>query len=93
MRGLSLTLIRMYQAVLSPFFRGMCRYEPSCSRYAYDSVERFGCRRGWWLAVRRLSRCRPFGGHGWDPVPEDYVSWRQRRRARRAGAIGRGGLA
>lgn len=82
----SLALIRLYQMVLAPLFRGMCRYEPTCSNYGFTALERFGFRRGWWLALRRLGRCRPFGGHGWDPVPEEYLSRRERRRQRRAAA-------
>jgi hypothetical protein len=60
--------IRLYQwlfaARVSP-----CRYEPSCSNYALESLETHGLMRGTWLAVRRLGRCHPWGGHGWDPVP------------------------
>jgi len=46
-----------------------CRLEPSCSRYAWESVERFGPLRGLWLTVKRVMRCRPGGSVGWDPVP------------------------
>jgi hypothetical protein len=46
-----------------------CRYVPSCSNYALDAYEQHGFWRGTWLAVRRLARCHPWGGHGWDPVP------------------------
>jgi len=60
--------INLYQRLtvhrLSP-----CRYVPSCSAYAREAVEVHGAARGGWLAVRRLSRCHPWGGHGWDPVP------------------------
>ena len=47
-----------------------CRFQPSCSCYAAEAVETHGAGRGTWLALRRLSRCHPLGGHGWDPVPE-----------------------
>jgi putative membrane protein insertion efficiency factor len=47
-----------------------CRFTPSCSEYARESVEVYGAGRGGWLAIRRLSRCRPFGKSGYDPVPE-----------------------
>ena len=61
--------LRAYQAVRagrpSP-----CRFEPSCSSYAVEAVEVHGALRGTGLALRRLSRCHPLGGHGWDPVPE-----------------------
>ena len=46
-----------------------CRYTPSCSAYAIDALRRYGAARGGWLAVKRLSRCHPWGGHGYDPVP------------------------
>jgi putative membrane protein insertion efficiency factor len=47
-----------------------CRYQPTCSAYALDALERHGALRGTWLSLRRLGRCHPWGGHGWDPVPE-----------------------
>ena len=47
-----------------------CRFQPSCSAYAVEALEVHGAARGSWLAIRRLSRCHPWGGHGWDPVPE-----------------------
>lgn len=47
-----------------------CRYDPSCSNYALEALEKHGALRGTWLTIRRLSRCHPWGGHGWDPVPE-----------------------
>jgi putative membrane protein insertion efficiency factor len=46
-----------------------CRFEPSCSSYALEALTVHGAAKGSWLALRRLGRCRPFGGHGWDPVP------------------------
>ena len=46
-----------------------CRYQPTCSSYAIEALELHGARRGSWLALRRLLRCHPWGGHGWDPVP------------------------
>lgn len=64
-----LALVHGYQAVRagrpSP-----CRFAPSCSAYAAEALSVHGARRGTWLALRRLARCHPFGGHGWDPVPE-----------------------
>ncbi len=47
-----------------------CRYQPTCSAYAIEALSVHGAARGSWLAVRRLLRCHPWGGHGWDPVPE-----------------------
>lgn len=68
-RFLALSLIRVYQLLLSPFFRGSCRFTPSCSDYAREAIERHGVIRGLSLSVRRLSRCHPMGAHGVDPVP------------------------
>jgi uncharacterized protein len=64
-----LAAIRGYQLLLSPLFAGSCRFVPSCSAYAAEAVDRFGVLRGSWLAIRRLSRCRPLAAHGFDPVP------------------------
>ncbi len=68
--------IRLYQIFLSPvlqFFnggRGTCRFEPNCSRYAIRALRLHGPWRGSWLAIKRISRCHPWGGCGYDPVPE-----------------------
>ena len=66
----ALALIRVYQGAVSPWLPAACRYEPTCSEYARVAITRFGIGRGSWLAVRRIGRCHPFGGSGWDPVPE-----------------------
>lgn len=62
-------LIRAYQLAISPFFPAHCRYWPSCSAYAGEAVHKHGAIAGSWLAVRRIARCHPWGGHGYDPVP------------------------
>lgn len=66
---LTLGVLRFYKTFVSPALPPGCRYLPTCSEYAYTAVERYGAMRGGWLAVRRLARCHPFGGHGYDPVP------------------------
>jgi putative membrane protein insertion efficiency factor len=65
----ALGLLRGYQLLFSPLYAGSCRFVPSCSAYATEAVSRYGVARGTWLAVKRLSRCRPFAAHGFDPVP------------------------
>ena len=69
---LFLLLIRFYQAAISPHFRPCCRFTPTCSQYALEAVKRFGARRGFLLAMRRLLRCNPFAQGGYDPVPDEY---------------------
>jgi uncharacterized protein len=64
-----LGFIRSYQRAISPVLGDVCRYSPSCSHYAYEAIERHGLLKGAWLGFRRLLRCRPFGGSGFDPVP------------------------
>jgi putative membrane protein insertion efficiency factor len=68
----ALTLLRAYKLVLSPLFAGSCRFEPSCSNYMAESIQLYGLRAGVLLGVKRLWRCRPFGGHGFDPVPRPH---------------------
>ncbi len=64
-----IALIKVYQWVLSPHIGPKCRYEPSCSHYALEALKKYGLFKGGWLAVKRISRCHPWGGHGVDPVP------------------------
>lgn len=65
----ALEFIRLYQVFVSPALPPSCRFYPTCSSYAYGAVEKWGLGRGAWLALRRLLRCHPFGGHGYDPIP------------------------
>lgn len=62
--------IRGYRLFLSPWLGRSCRFAPTCSEYALEALEKHGAWRGSWLTFRRLMRCRPGGGHGYDPVPE-----------------------
>ncbi len=61
--------LRGYQLAVSPWLGPTCRFEPSCSHFAVEAIERHGAARGSWLTLGRLSRCHPFGGSGYDPVP------------------------
>lgn len=62
-------LIRLYQAGLSPLMGGQCRFMPTCSQYGIDALQTHGAIRGSWLTLRRILRCHPLGGMGYDPVP------------------------
>ena len=64
-----LALIRFYQYAVSPLIPPRCRYIPTCSQYAVEAVKKYGAFKGGWLALKRIARCHPFGGHGHDPVP------------------------
>lgn len=68
-RALLIGLIRVYQRVVSPSLPVACRFTPSCSEYAAQAIRKHGPWKGGWLAAKRLSRCRPGGGGGEDPVP------------------------
>ena len=70
---ISLLALRFYQTYLSILFAGNCRFDPSCSQYAYEAIERFGVARGIWLALKRLLRCHPLSRQfGYDPVPDTW---------------------
>jgi putative membrane protein insertion efficiency factor len=62
-------LIRFYQKVISPWTPPSCRFTPTCSKYSLTAFQRYGIFKGFWLTVKRLARCHPWGGSGYDPVP------------------------
>lgn len=62
-------LIRFYQKVISPWTGPKCRYTPTCSHYAVEALQKHGVFKGLWLAAKRILRCHPWGGSGYDPVP------------------------
>jgi putative membrane protein insertion efficiency factor len=69
----ALFALRLYKSYLSVLMAGSCRFEPTCSRYAYEAIERFGVLRGTWLGLKRLLRCHPLSRKfGYDPVPEKW---------------------
>jgi putative membrane protein insertion efficiency factor len=70
MQTILIFVIRIYQAILSPFLGNHCRFYPSCSSYAIEALEKHGFIRGLWLSLRRISRCHPWHEGGVDPVPE-----------------------
>ncbi|MBW4494041.1 MAG: membrane protein insertion efficiency factor YidD [Oscillatoria princeps RMCB-10] len=70
MKVLLMGLIRGYRIFISPLFPPVCRFQPTCSQYALQAIERFGPWRGGWMGIKRILRCHPFHAGGYDPVPE-----------------------
>ena len=68
MQALILFLLRAYKRLISPLLPSACRYEPTCSEYMFQAVEKYGAMRGVWLGFKRLMRCHPFHEGGFDPV-------------------------
>ena len=62
-------IIRFYQLAISPILPDSCRYTPTCSQYSIEALQKFGPLKGSFLAIRRILRCHPWGGHGHDPLP------------------------
>ena len=62
-------LIKLYQYTLSPFLGRQCRFVPTCSQYGIEAIKKHGALKGSWLALKRILRCNPWGGSGYDPVP------------------------
>jgi uncharacterized protein len=77
MRVVLVVLLRLYRRIISPLYGDVCRYYPSCSAFALESVQRHGATKGLWLGARRLARCHPWAAGGLDPVPAHY-SWQLR---------------
>ncbi|MGB0880679.1 MAG: membrane protein insertion efficiency factor YidD [Polaribacter sp.] len=63
-------LVRFYQTAISPYIPSTCRYSPTCSQYAIEALQKHGLFFGGWLATKRICSCHPWGGSGYDPVPE-----------------------
>jgi putative membrane protein insertion efficiency factor len=63
-------LIRIYQYVISPAIGPKCRYTPTCSQYGIEALKKHGPIKGLWLTIKRIGRCQPWGGSGYDPVPD-----------------------
>ncbi|HLB49247.1 MAG TPA: membrane protein insertion efficiency factor YidD [Anaerolineales bacterium] len=69
MKKIALGLIRFYKLFLSPVLPPSCIYQPTCSQYTYEAIEKYGVLRGSWMGLLRLLRCHPFARGGYDPVP------------------------
>jgi uncharacterized protein len=68
MRWVLVQLVILYRGTLGQFLGGQCRFTPSCSQYAIDAINKYGALRGSWKAMRRMLRCHPWGGRGYDPA-------------------------
>ncbi len=69
LKKILIILINGYRRLISPLFPPSCRFQPTCSQYAIEAIEKFGALRGSWLAIKRILRCHPFHPGGYDPVP------------------------
>ena len=67
--NVAIALVKAYQYMVRPLLPSACRFEPSCSEYAVTAIRKYGALKGSLLAIRRIMRCHPWGGHGYDPVP------------------------
>ena len=70
MKWIFVGLIKIYQAILSPFMGPSCRHVPTCSNYTIEAIEEWGVLKGTWLGIKRISKCHPWGTSGYDPVPK-----------------------
>jgi putative membrane protein insertion efficiency factor len=64
-----IALIKLYQWLVSPLIGPKCRFTPTCSQYTIEALKKYGFFKGGWLSIKRISKCHPWGGHGYDPVP------------------------
>lgn len=69
MKYIAILFIKLYQMLLSPLLPNACRFTPTCSQYTIEALKKHGFFKGLWLGIKRISRCRPGGGSGYDPVP------------------------
>lgn len=69
MKHVFIAMIRFYQRHISPLTPPACRYTPTCSQYTLEAIQKYGAIKGTWLGLKRICRCHPWGGSGYDPVP------------------------
>lgn len=69
LKYLALLVVKFYQMAIRPLLPNACRYTPSCSEYATQAIHKYGAFKGSWLGLKRILRCHPWGGHGYDPLP------------------------
>ena len=70
MKKIPILMVKFYQIFISPFFPGVCRFRPTCSQYMIEAIETHGIFKGIYLGIKRLVKCHPWGGSGYDPVPQ-----------------------
>ncbi|MEI8136384.1 MAG: membrane protein insertion efficiency factor YidD [Bacteroidota bacterium] len=68
-KKLAILFVKFYQYCIRPLLPNSCRFTPSCSHYAVDAINKYGAFKGSWVGFKRILRCNPWGGHGYDPVP------------------------
>lgn len=66
-------LVRFYQLAISPWMGNNCRYQPTCSSYMIEALKEHGLLKGLWIGTKRIGRCHPWGGQGYDPVPKNHT--------------------
>ncbi len=69
MKTILISIIRFYQRFISPLTPPACRFTPTCSQYTLEAIQKYGALKGTWLGIKRICRCHPWGGSGYDPVP------------------------
>jgi putative membrane protein insertion efficiency factor len=69
MKRAAVMAVRAYQHICSPYLPSTCRFTPTCSQYSLEAIQRHGVGKGVWLGLKRMARCQPWGGRGYDPVP------------------------
>ncbi|MFO0357948.1 MAG: membrane protein insertion efficiency factor YidD [Sphingobacteriaceae bacterium] len=69
LKKIAILFVKFYQAAISPLLPNSCRYTPTCSQYAIEAINKYGAIKGSWMGLKRILRCHPWGGHGYDPVP------------------------
>lgn len=68
-KAIAIAFVKFYQYCIRPLLPNSCRYTPSCSQYSVEAINKYGALKGSWLGLKRILRCHPWGGHGYDPVP------------------------
>ncbi len=84
LRKLLILPIKFYQMAISPWLGTNCRYQPTCSHYMVGAIEEWGVLKGLWMGIKRIGRCHPWGGHGYDPVPKNQAKEAAKEKGQRS---------